>query len=48
MSHLGKNVTIKKTIGDHPKGDKERAPASFTPSVIEPSFGIGRIISLPL
>lgn len=41
---LGKNVTIKKNMVSISKERKKEHQRVFTPSVIEPSFGIGRII----
>lgn len=41
---LGKNVTIKKSMLTIQKEIKKEHQRVFTPSVIEPSFGIGRII----
>ncbi|KAK6927599.1 WHEP-TRS domain [Dillenia turbinata] len=41
---LGKNVTIKKNMVAISKEKKKEHQRVFTPSVIEPSFGIGRII----
>ncbi|KAF5443637.1 hypothetical protein F2P56_036175 [Juglans regia] len=41
---LGKNVTIKKNMVAISKEIKKEHQRVFTPSVIEPSFGIGRII----
>lgn len=41
---LGKNVTIKKNMVSISKEKKKEHQRVFTPSVIEPSFGIGRII----
>ncbi|XP_041012670.1 glycine--tRNA ligase, mitochondrial 1-like [Juglans microcarpa x Juglans regia] len=41
---LGKNVTIKKNMVTISKEIKKEHQRVFTPSVIEPSFGIGRII----
>ncbi|XP_016477532.2 glycine--tRNA ligase, mitochondrial 1 [Nicotiana tabacum] len=41
---LGKNVTIKKSMVSISKEKKKEHQRVFTPSVIEPSFGIGRII----
>lgn len=41
---LGKNVTIKKNMLSISKEKKKEHQRVFTPSVIEPSFGIGRII----
>ena len=41
---LGKNVTIKKGMVTISKEIKKEHHRVFTPSVIEPSFGIGRII----
>ncbi|KAK9277267.1 hypothetical protein L1049_006806 [Liquidambar formosana] len=41
---LGKNVTIKKNMITISKEKKKEHQRVFTPSVIEPSFGIGRII----
>ncbi|KAM7269446.1 hypothetical protein ACFE04_024943 [Oxalis oulophora] len=41
---LGKNVTIKKSMVSISKEIKKEHQRTFTPSVIEPSFGIGRII----
>ncbi|KAK7389814.1 hypothetical protein VNO78_25108 [Psophocarpus tetragonolobus] len=41
---LGKNVTIKKNMVTIQKEKKKEHQRVFTPSVIEPSFGIGRII----
>lgn len=41
---LGKNVTIKKNMVSISKEIKKEHQRVFTPSVIEPSFGIGRII----
>lgn len=41
---LGKNVTIKKSMVTISKEIKKEHHRVFTPSVIEPSFGIGRII----
>ncbi|KAJ9710020.1 hypothetical protein PVL29_001476 [Vitis rotundifolia] len=41
---LGKNVTIKKNMVTISKEKKKEHQRVFTPSVIEPSFGIGRII----
>ncbi|TQD79415.1 hypothetical protein C1H46_035022 [Malus baccata] len=41
---LGKNVTIKKSMVKISKEKKKEHQRVFTPSVIEPSFGIGRII----
>lgn len=44
MCTLGKNVTIKKSMLTIQKEIKKEHQRVFTPSVIEPSFGIGRII----
>ncbi|TYJ40300.1 hypothetical protein E1A91_A04G130400v1 [Gossypium mustelinum] len=41
---LGKNVPIKKNMVSISKEKKKEHQRVFTPSVIEPSFGIGRII----
>ncbi|KAG6791392.1 hypothetical protein POTOM_000511 [Populus tomentosa] len=41
---LGENVTIKKSMVSISKEKKKEHQRIFTPSVIEPSFGIGRII----
>lgn len=41
---LGKNVSIKKNMVSISKEKKKEYQRVFTPSVIEPSFGIGRII----
>ncbi|ONM17883.1 Glycine--tRNA ligase mitochondrial 1 [Zea mays] len=41
---LGKNVTIKKNMVSINIEKKKEHQRKFTPSVIEPSFGIGRII----
>lgn len=41
---LGKNVTIKKNMVWISKEKKKEHQRVFTPSVVEPSFGIGRII----
>ncbi|ONI29784.1 hypothetical protein PRUPE_1G214600 [Prunus persica] len=41
---LGKNVSIKKNMVKISKEKKKEHQRVFTPSVIEPSFGIGRII----
>ncbi|GKU96283.1 hypothetical protein SLEP1_g9531 [Rubroshorea leprosula] len=41
---LGKNVVIKKNMVSISKEKKKEHQRVFTPSVIEPSFGIGRII----
>ncbi|XP_010530803.1 PREDICTED: glycine--tRNA ligase, mitochondrial 1 [Tarenaya hassleriana] len=41
---LGKNVTVKKNMLSISKEKKKEHQRVFTPSVIEPSFGIGRII----
>ncbi|KAL5733852.1 hypothetical protein ACOSP7_031713 [Xanthoceras sorbifolium] len=41
---LGKNVCIKKNMVSISKENKKEHQRVFTPSVIEPSFGIGRII----
>ncbi|KAJ6705202.1 GLYCINE--TRNA LIGASE 1 MITOCHONDRIAL [Salix purpurea] len=41
---LGENVTIKKNMVSISKEKKKEHQRTFTPSVIEPSFGIGRII----
>ncbi|CAI9093090.1 OLC1v1028505C1 [Oldenlandia corymbosa var. corymbosa] len=41
---LGKNVTIKRNMVSISKEIKKEHQRVFTPSVIEPSFGIGRII----
>ncbi|XP_027150779.1 glycine--tRNA ligase, mitochondrial 1-like [Coffea eugenioides] len=41
---LGKNVTVKKNMVSISKEKKKEHQRVFTPSVIEPSFGIGRII----
>ncbi|XP_057970300.1 glycine--tRNA ligase, mitochondrial 1-like [Malania oleifera] len=41
---LGKDVTIKKNMLTISKEKKKEHQRVFTPSVIEPSFGIGRII----
>ncbi|KGN61223.1 glycine--tRNA ligase, mitochondrial 1 [Cucumis sativus] len=41
---LGKNVSIKKSMVAISKEKKKEHQRVFTPSVIEPSFGIGRII----
>uniref|UniRef100_A0A2P2KBX2 glycine--tRNA ligase n=1 Tax=Rhizophora mucronata TaxID=61149 RepID=A0A2P2KBX2_RHIMU len=41
---LGKNVCIKKNMVTISKEKKKEHQRVFTPSVIEPSFGIGRII----
>ncbi|CAN7127237.1 unnamed protein product [Brassica rapa subsp. narinosa] len=41
---LGKNVSIKKNMVSISKEKKKEHQRVFTPSVIEPSFGIGRII----
>lgn len=41
---LGKNVPIKKNMVSISKEKKKEYQRVFTPSVIEPSFGIGRII----
>ncbi|KAB5573268.1 hypothetical protein DKX38_000462 [Salix brachista] len=41
---LGENVTIKKSMVSISKEKKKEHQRTFTPSVIEPSFGIGRII----
>lgn len=41
---LGKTVTIKKNMVIIQKEKKKEHQRVFTPSVIEPSFGIGRII----
>ncbi|CAL8993518.1 unnamed protein product [Prunus brigantina] len=41
---LGKNVSIKKNMVKISKETKKEHQRVFTPSVIEPSFGIGRII----
>ncbi|KAA8542047.1 hypothetical protein F0562_023199 [Nyssa sinensis] len=41
---LGKDVTIKKNMVTISKEKKKEHQRVFTPSVIEPSFGIGRII----
>lgn len=41
---LGKNVTVKKNMVSISKEKKKEYQRVFTPSVIEPSFGIGRII----
>ncbi|KAF8390740.1 hypothetical protein HHK36_025267 [Tetracentron sinense] len=41
---LGKTVTIKKSMVTISKEKKKEHQRVFTPSVIEPSFGIGRII----
>ncbi|XP_043712695.1 glycine--tRNA ligase, mitochondrial 1-like isoform X1 [Telopea speciosissima] len=41
---LGKVVTIKKSMVTISKEKKKEHQRTFTPSVIEPSFGIGRII----
>ncbi|XP_004250689.1 glycine--tRNA ligase, mitochondrial 1-like [Solanum lycopersicum] len=41
---LGKNVSIKKNMVSISKEIKKEHQRVFTPSVIEPSFGIGRII----
>ncbi|CAM8980119.1 unnamed protein product [Rhodiola kirilowii] len=41
---LGKNVTVKKNMVTISKQKKKEHQRVFTPSVIEPSFGIGRII----
>ncbi|XP_038883893.1 glycine--tRNA ligase, mitochondrial 1-like [Benincasa hispida] len=41
---LGKNVLIKKSMVAISKEKKKEHQRVFTPSVIEPSFGIGRII----
>lgn len=41
---LGKNVSIKKNMVTISKEKKKEHQRVFTPSVIEPSFGIGRII----
>ncbi|KAH0878824.1 hypothetical protein HID58_066218, partial [Brassica napus] len=41
---LGKNVIIKKNMVSISKEKKKEHQRVFTPSVIEPSFGIGRII----
>lgn len=41
---LEKNVTIKKSMVTISKEKKKEHQRVFTPSVIEPSFGIGRII----
>lgn len=41
---LGKDVTIKKNMLTISKEKKKEHERVFTPSVIEPSFGIGRII----
>ncbi|XP_071927314.1 glycine--tRNA ligase, mitochondrial 1-like [Coffea arabica] len=41
---LGKNVTVKKSMVSISKEKKKEHQRVFTPSVIEPSFGIGRII----
>lgn len=41
---LGKNVSIKKSMVTISKEKKKEHQRVFTPSVIEPSFGIGRII----
>lgn len=41
---LGRNVTIKRNMVSISKEKKKEHQRVFTPSVIEPSFGIGRII----
>lgn len=41
---LGKNVIIKKNMLTISKEKRKEHQRVFTPSVIEPSFGIGRII----
>lgn len=41
---LGKTVTIKKNMVSISKERRKEHQRVFTPSVIEPSFGIGRII----
>ena len=41
---LGESVTIKKSMVSISKEKKKEHQRTFTPSVIEPSFGIGRII----
>ncbi|KAJ4720332.1 glycine--tRNA ligase, mitochondrial 1-like [Melia azedarach] len=41
---LGKNVCIKKNMVSISKEKKKEHQRVFTPSVIEPSFGVGRII----
>ncbi len=41
---LGKDVTIKKSMVSINMEKKKEHQRKFTPSVIEPSFGIGRII----
>ena len=41
---LGKNVSIKKNMISISKEKKKEHQRVFIPSVIEPSFGIGRII----
>lgn len=41
---LGKNVTIRKNMVSISKEKMKEHQRVFTPSVIEPSFGIGRII----
>ncbi|CAH9132532.1 unnamed protein product [Cuscuta epithymum] len=41
---LGRSVTIKKNMVSISKEKKKEHQRKFTPSVIEPSFGIGRII----
>ncbi|KAG5228024.1 Glycyl-tRNA synthetase family protein [Salix suchowensis] len=41
---LGETVTIKKSMVSISKEKKKEHQRTFTPSVIEPSFGIGRII----
>ena len=44
VCNLGKAVTIKKNMVTISKEKKKEHQRVFTPSVIEPSFGIGRII----
>lgn len=44
VCNLEKNVTIKKNMVSISKEKKKEHQRVFTPSVIEPSFGIGRII----
>ncbi|KAK4486036.1 hypothetical protein RD792_008699 [Penstemon davidsonii] len=44
VCNLGKTVTIKKSMVSISKEKKKEHQRVFTPSVIEPSFGIGRII----
>lgn len=41
---LGENVSIKSTMVTISKVKQREHQRKFTPSVIEPSFGIGRII----